>query len=121
MRGPAVAPRTSPSLSTADQQGGPAAAASLAHPLPLSPADPKQLLRVMDAFWSGLKEGKPAAAPQVVRRLRGQRLDAPPEVDVAVAGGTLGILLATALQVSGVCAVCACRRHAWLALWAHGA
>jgi hypothetical protein len=65
----------------------------------------------MDAFWSALKEGKPAAAPQVVRRTPGQRLAAAPEFDVAVAGGTLGILLATALQVGCVCGLSSIARR----------
>jgi hypothetical protein len=57
---------------------------------------------VMEAFWAGMKD--PAThtkpAPTVVRRLPpGSRLGKAPEYDVAVAGGTLGIMLALALQV----------------------
>ena len=57
---------------------------------------------MMEAFWAGMKD--PAThtkpAPTVVRRLPpGSRLGKAPEYDVAVAGGTLGIMLALALQV----------------------
>lgn len=64
-------------------------------------ADPKQLLRVMEAFWAAMKDGKAVPAPSVVKRQPGTRLPSAPQYDVAVAGGTLGILLATALQARG--------------------
>ncbi|KAI3432283.1 hypothetical protein D9Q98_003843 [Chlorella vulgaris] len=63
--------------------------------------DPKQLLRVMEAFWAAMKDGKAVPAPSVVKRQPGTRLPSAPQYDVAVAGGTLGILLATALQARG--------------------
>jgi hypothetical protein len=67
----------------------------------MSCADPKQLLRVMEAFWAAMKDGKAVPAPNVIKRQPGTCLPSAPQYDVAVAGGTLGILLATALQARG--------------------
>lgn len=58
----------------------------------------------MEAFWAAQKQAyaDPAAAPRAptaVQRLPGSCGGV--EFDVAVAGGTLGILLALALQVGG--------------------
>lgn len=68
-------------------------------------ADPKQLLHVMEAFWSAQKAAfaDPSSAPQppaVVRRVPGS-CGAASEFDAVVAGGTLGVLLALALQQRG--------------------
>ena len=103
----------------------PAAHTHTSAPPPSVPrADPRQLLRVMEAFWADMKRQTAAAAaatdashatsqqqqqqqqhpppPEVVRREPpGRRLDAAPDVDVVVAGGTLGVLLALSLQARG--------------------
>ena len=75
--------------------------------------DPRQLLKVTEAFWREMKEecssnGPPKRpAASVVSRLKGSRLTQAPEFDVIICGGTLGIFLAVALQKRGysVCIV----------------
>lgn len=68
-------------------------------------ADPKNFLRVMEAFWAAQKEAyaHPAAAPKppaVISRQPGS-CGSTPEFDLVVAGGTLGVLVALALQRAG--------------------
>lgn len=57
-------------------------------------------LRKMDKIWHAIRNNPPAKPPQVVST-SGAPLTAPPQYDVIVCGGTLGIFLATALQRCG--------------------
>ena len=61
-------------------------------------------LRRMDKIWSGIRNASPkssSSVPSVVSTSQ-YALDANPEFDVIICGGTLGIFLATALQLAGV-------------------
>lgn len=61
--------------------------------------DPSKYLATQEAFWKAMRRrGPKPRAPTVVRTTQMQ-YRAPVDYDVAVAGGTLGIFLATALQV----------------------
>eukprot|EP00884_Botryococcus_braunii_P016460 jgi/Botrbrau1/3498/Bobra.341_2s0028.1 len=68
--------------------------------------NPLSFLRVSEAFWTGMRDKLPKRG-QTVIRVRHRRLPAPPDYDVAVCGGSLGILVALALQVQGwrVCVI----------------
>ena len=57
-------------------------------------------LKKMDKIWHAIRNNPPAKPPQVVST-SGAPLTAPPQYDVIVCGGTLGIFLATALQRCG--------------------
>jgi lycopene cyclase CruP len=64
--------------------------------------EPAAQLRAAEAFWREMRRpGPPPSPPAVVRRLAGSALPAPPEYDVVVAGGTLGLLVALALAKRG--------------------
>ncbi|MEO0852507.1 MAG: FAD-binding oxidoreductase, partial [Cyanobacteria bacterium J06648_11] len=62
------------------------------------PGNPQENLRHADALWSQIKAGT-LPVPEVVRT--SDRPSDPPEWDVAIAGGTLGILLGAALAQRG--------------------
>ncbi|RMZ52485.1 hypothetical protein APUTEX25_003628 [Auxenochlorella protothecoides] len=64
--------------------------------------DPSKYLATQEAFWKAMRRrGPKPRAPTVVRTTQMQ-YRAPVDYDVAVAGGTLGIFLATALQLRGL-------------------
>jgi hypothetical protein len=84
-------------------------APTIEHPDGISPL---RTLRTTEAFWNAMKRDAAglgrSSQKKVVERVRGKRLGAgPPEFDVCVAGGTLGVLIALALQQRGwrVCIV----------------
>ncbi|CAK0756134.1 hypothetical protein CVIRNUC_002428 [Coccomyxa viridis] len=68
--------------------------------------DPKQFLKVSEAYWQAMKSAPAKRAPAVIR-VRHRRLQQEMDCDVAVCGGTLGLLLALGLQLRGhkVCIV----------------
>lgn len=66
-----------------------------------------EALQGADALWTKLRNAKTGSdagpAPEFVREHPGSPLQGgPPEFDVVVAGGTLGIFLATSLQLAGL-------------------
>ena len=78
---------------------------SLARGLLADPAiegDPLKWLAICDAYWSALRSQPPKRGPAVVRERASKKLGAPPSYDVVVAGGTLGLLVAAALQARGL-------------------
>lgn len=66
----------------------------------------EKMFAITEAFWSALKNPKQRKAPRVVD-VDQHSLDSDPEYDVCICGGTLGIVLAVALQMQGhsVCIV----------------
>ncbi|GAB4815041.1 hypothetical protein N2152v2_002087 [Parachlorella kessleri] len=73
-------------------------------------SDMLQMLKVTEAYWKALKNQKDEPdkpGPTVVKRVPGESLGEEPEFDVCVCGGTLGVLVALALQKRGhrVCIV----------------
>jgi hypothetical protein len=62
-----------------------------------------EALRRMDGFWSELKRrpSGPQDVPSFITSTE-EKLSKAPEFDVTVCGGTLGIFLATALQLKGL-------------------
>ncbi|CAL5227327.1 g10267 [Coccomyxa viridis] len=68
--------------------------------------DPLEFLRVSEAYWQAMKSAPAKRGPAVIR-VRHRRLQHAFDCDVAVCGGTLGLLLALALQLRGnkVCIV----------------
>ena len=63
--------------------------------------DHKVALRRADAAWRDLRTRRVWGPRPECGRITRQKLESPPEVDVAVCGGTLGIFLACSLQQRG--------------------
>lgn len=66
-----------------------------------------EALQRADASWAAMRGlAEPPPAGEFVRRLRGSRLPSgPPTFDVAVCGGTLGVVYAAALAATGLSVV----------------
>jgi lycopene cyclase CruP len=76
---------------------------------PAIEGDPLKFLALCEAYWAALRTQSPRRGPAVLKT-HARRLGASPAFDVAVCGGTLGLLLATALQARGL-SVCIIERR----------
>ena len=76
---------------------------------PAIEGEPLKFLALCEAYWTALRTQPPRRGPAVLKA-HARRLGATPAFDVAVCGGTLGLLLATALQARGL-AVCIIERR----------
>jgi lycopene cyclase CruP len=90
-------------IATLTRAGGGSLARGVLARLPTAAGEPPaaRLLDLSEAYWTALRTKAPKKPAHVLTRAKGARLASPPDFDVAVVGGTLGLLLASSLQAAG--------------------